>query len=66
MNEGCDSQHGISLFDYFAGQAVIGVIDNLSTGTFTKDVEHYERIARRSYQIAYAMIVEKRRLGDNL
>ena len=41
---------GISLFDYFAGQALIGRADNLDT---------YEERAKSSYKQARAMLAER-------
>jgi len=48
---------GMSLLDYFAGQALAGVLANPNMIDIT-----YETIAKNSYALAQAMIEEKRRL----
>ncbi len=49
-----DCPQGMSLRDYFAGQAVIGIISNDPTGKIT-----FQDIAAKAYDIADAMLDDR-------
>ncbi len=56
---------GMTLLDYFAGQAMQGEI---SAHAIEKGIcrrEDFGGLAQRSYEIAQAMVAEKRRLEEN-
>ncbi len=58
------SQDGMTLLDYFAAKAMTGMIDYAGTHIGTDGA--HERLARRCYEIAQAMLAEKRRIEGGL
>ena len=48
---------GMTLRDYFAGQALTGILDI----TPLRDMSDFDMVARRSYNMADAMIAERDR-----
>ena len=51
----CEAQYGMSLRDYFAGQIIVGTFPK----TDFLQHEDLERIARRAYLVADAMLRER-------
>ena len=52
------SEHGMTLRDYFAGQAVVGIIARSPLGRLPSD----EDIARHAYHIASVMLETRKEL----
>ena len=61
-----NERHGMSLRDYFAAQALVGVIaarTTLSVENINDDINQ-ESIAEECYEIADAMLVERERPAE--
>ena len=58
--EAVDQHLGMTLRDYFAGQALVG----LSTGDWYMDTSAPERIAKSAYSVADAMLAERGKQND--
>jgi len=61
---GCmlDQQDGMTLLDYFAGQALAGIVDHMTAGyRLCHEKEDRKRLATNAYDIAVDMLAEKNR-----
>lgn len=65
MEADCFAEEGMTLLDYFAGQALEGFMQAHGWISYMEHPEHREHLlntyARDSYAIAAAMLAEKRR-----
>ena len=55
---------GMTLRDYFAGQAIIAIIPQCANDAKAFDESRQEYFARRAYEIADAMLKERAKGGD--
>ena len=57
MNVGDDAGPGMSLRDWFAGQAMVGLMSD--SGLRPSNLDEFEHMATRLYQVADAMLKER-------
>lgn len=58
-----DAQRGMSLRDYFAGQALVGIMSD--PGMRPCNESEFGHMAMRLYQVADAMLVERAKGGES-
>lgn len=62
---GYEVQRGMALRDYFAGQALAGVVERCSRDTRNEGERMEQMFARKSYSIADAMLAARKEASND-